>query len=140
MNHLIQQAGWSDRIVCDSAGTSSYHIGSPPDQRMTRSARERGIILKGKARQFTPADFEDFDLILAMDQDNYAQILSLDLQNRYQDKVKLMCEFCRHSNQQEVPDPYYGGPAGFNQVIDLLLDACAGLLEKIQQEQLELSS
>ncbi|MGL5082848.1 MAG: low molecular weight protein-tyrosine-phosphatase [Microcoleaceae cyanobacterium] len=140
MNHLIQQAGWGDRIVCDSAGTSSYHIGNPPDQRMTKAARERGIILKGKARQFTREDFEEFDLILAMDQDNHTQILSLDPQHRYQDKVRLMCEFCRSSSQREVPDPYYGGPAGFNQVIDLLLDACAGLLEKIQQEQLDLSS
>lgn len=129
MNHLIQKANLGDRIVCDSAGTSSYHIGSPPDSRMTMAAKKRGIVLKGSARQFTSEDFENFDLILAMDRDNYQQIMYLDREKKYGDKVKLMCDFCRHHNLKEVPDPYYGGPEGFNQVIDLLLDACEGLLE-----------
>lgn len=129
MNHLIQKANLGDRIVCDSAGTSSYHIGSAPDSRMTMAAKKRGIVLKGSARQFTSEDFENFDLILAMDRDNYQQIMYLDREKKYGDKVKLMCDFCRHHNLKEVPDPYYGGPEGFNQVIDLLLDACEGLLE-----------
>lgn len=140
MNHLVHQGGLENQILCDSAGTSSYHIGSAPDRRMAKAAGDRGITLEGKARQFTAEDFEAFDLILAMDRDNYGQILSLDPQRQYQDKVKLMCDFCRHHSLREVPDPYYGGPEGFNQVIDLLLDACAGLLETIQQEQLELPS
>ncbi|TVU55545.1 MAG: low molecular weight phosphotyrosine protein phosphatase [Arthrospira sp. PLM2.Bin9] len=129
MNHLIEEANLGDRIVCDSAGTSSYHIGSAPDSRMTMAAKKRGIVLKGSARQFTSEDFENFDLILAMDRDNYQQIMYLDQGKKYGDKVKLMCDFCRHHNLKEVPDPYYGGPEGFNQVIDLLLDACEGLLE-----------
>ncbi|MFO7029336.1 protein tyrosine phosphatase [Limnospira fusiformis CCALA 023] len=129
MNHLIEEANLGDRIVCDSAGTSSYHIGSVPDSRMTMAAKKRGIVLKGSARQFTASDFENFDLILAMDRDNYQQIMYLDRGKKYGDKVKLMCDFCRHHNLKEVPDPYYGGPEGFNQVIDLLLDACEGLLE-----------
>ncbi|MBS0017636.1 MAG: low molecular weight phosphotyrosine protein phosphatase [Arthrospira sp. SH-MAG29] len=129
MNHLIQEANLGDRIVCDSAGTSSYHIGSAPDSRMTMAAKKRGIVLKGSARQFTWEDFENFDLILAMDRDNYQQIMYLDRGKKYGDKVKLMCDFCRHHNLKEVPDPYYGGPEGFNQVIDLLLDGCEGLLE-----------
>lgn len=135
MNHLIEQANLRDEIVCDSAGTSSYHIGSPPDRRMTQTANQRGIAMAGKARQFKREDFEQFDLILAMDQENYENILYLDPSGKYRNKVKLMCEFCRHHSLKEVPDPYYGGSEGFNQVIDLLLDSCEGLLEFIIQEQ-----
>lgn len=131
MNHLIEQAGLSESIVCDSAGTSSYHIGSSPDQRMTAAAAQRGIMLRGKARQFEQSDLEEFDLILAMDQDNYRDILSLDYQGKYQEKVKLMCDFASNHREREVPDPYYGGAEGFNKVIDLLLDACDGLLQHV---------
>lgn len=134
MDHLIQQEGLSDQIVCDSAGTSSYHIGSPPDRRMSAAANKRGITLTGQARQFHPEDFEKFDLILAMDKENRRDILTLDLKEQYGDKVKLMCDFCRHHPEQEVPDPYYGGTEGFNYVINLLLDACEGLLEKVKDE------
>lgn len=134
MNHLIEQSGLSHEIFCDSAGTSSYHIGSPPDRRMTEAARQRGIPMQGKARQFTWDDFGDFDLILAMDRENFSDICYLDPEGQYRDKVKLMCDFCRHHSLKEVPDPYYGGEAGFNLVIDLLLDACAGLLEQVRPE------
>ncbi|MGF1494705.1 MAG: low molecular weight protein-tyrosine-phosphatase [Microcoleaceae cyanobacterium] len=136
MNHLIQQRGLTDQITCDSAGTSSYHIGSPPDQRMAKAARAQGIELVGAARQCEVSDFEAFDLILAMDRDNYNQILRLDPQRQYLDKVRLMCDFCRHYSLREVPDPYYGGPEGFNQVIDLLMDACEGLLDYVAQQEL----
>ncbi|MGB3237752.1 MAG: low molecular weight protein-tyrosine-phosphatase [Geitlerinemataceae cyanobacterium] len=129
MNHLIEEKGLGDRIVCDSAGTSSYHIGSSPDRRMGVAAQKRGIELKGKARQFDRKDFEHFDLILAMDRQNYRDILSLDTQGQYQDKVRLMCDFCTRHSLKEVPDPYYGGPEGFDRVIDLLMDACDGLLK-----------
>ncbi|MBD1850564.1 low molecular weight protein-tyrosine-phosphatase [Leptolyngbya sp. FACHB-711] len=133
MNYLIRQRGLQEQIICDSAGTSSYHIGSSPDRRMTAAAARRGIVLEGRARQFKPRDLEEFDLILAMDKDNYADILSLDPEGAYHDKVKLMCDFCRHHRDREVPDPYYGGESGFNDVIDLLLDACEGLLAQITQ-------
>lgn len=129
MNDLLDREGLAGQIVCDSAGTSSYHIGSPPDRRMTAAANQRGISMKGKARQFEYEDFQEFDLILAMDRDNYANILSLDPQGRYQDKVKLMCDFCSQHNDREVPDPYYGGASGFEYVLDLLTDACEGLLK-----------
>jgi protein-tyrosine phosphatase len=131
MNHLVQKAGLSDTIICDSAGTSSYHIGSAPDRRMNMAAKKRGIELVGSARQFTRQDFEDFDLILAMDRDNYSDILSLDRASVYKDKVRLMCDFCTHHSLKEVPDPYYGGPEGFDRVIDLLFDACEGLLKLV---------
>jgi protein-tyrosine phosphatase len=136
MNHLIKQAGLSDRITCDSAGTGGYHIGSPPDNRMALAARKRKIELLGEARQFNRKDFENFDLILAMDRDNYGNILAVDTAGKYKDKVRLMCEFCRSHDLKEVPDPYYGGPEGFDRVIDLLLDASEGLLAYvISQEQ-----
>lgn len=134
MYHLIEEAGLSDRIICDSAGTGGYHIGSPPDRRMTAAASQRGIELRGQARQFNRFDFEAFDLILAMDRDNYEDILSLDPSGKYRHKVKLMCDFCERYDLKEVPDPYYGGPEGFNRVIDLLLDACQGLLKHVVRQ------
>ncbi|KAM3092371.1 low molecular weight protein-tyrosine-phosphatase [Phormidesmis sp. 146-35] len=137
MNHLIQQAGLSDQIICDSAGTSSYHIGSPPDRRMTAAAKLQGIELVGRARQFTKSDLEDFDLILAMDRDNYEGICALDRAGKYSYKVRLMCDFCTRHTLREVPDPYYGGEQGFNQVIDLLMDACEGLLTQVKRELVE---
>ncbi|MFB2877328.1 low molecular weight protein-tyrosine-phosphatase [Floridanema aerugineum] len=135
MKHLVNQTGLSKEIICDSAGTSSYHIGSPPDRRMSAAAKLRGIQLVGEARQFQRSDFEKFDLILAMDRENYRDILALDRSQQYKDKVKLMCDFCTRHNLKEVPDPYYGGPEGFNQVIDLLLDACEGLLNYVISQQ-----
>lgn len=132
MNHLIREQNLESQIQCDSAGTSSYHIGSFPDRRMTAAAKRQGITLEGAARQFEPEDFEKFDLILAMDKDNYRDILRLDREGVYGDRVKLMCSFCQNHDDEEVPDPYYGGEAGFNYVIDLLKDACQGLLDHVQ--------
>jgi protein-tyrosine phosphatase len=132
MNHLVEKNNLSDRIICDSAGTGGYHIGSPPDQRMIAAAAKKlGIQMKGSARQFKKSDFPDFDLILAMDKDNYNYILSLDSKGEYRQKVRLMCNSCSRHTLKEVPDPYYGGTEGFDRVIDLLVDACEGLLQEI---------
>jgi protein-tyrosine phosphatase len=137
MNHLIEQADLSNSIVCDSAGTSGYHIGSLPDRRMSAAATQKlGIKLRGQARQFHKSDFRDFDLILAMDRENYENILMLDPTQQYHHKIHLICDFCSQYRLQEVPDPYYGGSEGFNQVIDLLVDACEGLLKNIISQQL----
>ncbi len=136
MNHLIEQADLSKHILCDSAGTSSYHIGSPPDRRMSAAAATKlGIQLRGRTRQFQKSDFQDFDFILAMDQENYQDILTLDPTGQYHHKVRLMCDFCSRHNLKEVPDPYYGGQEGFNQVIDLLIDACEGLLSYVTSQK-----
>jgi protein-tyrosine phosphatase len=135
MNQLVEQAGLQGQICCDSAGTSAYHIGNPPDRRMTQAAAQRGLPMTGSARQFSQADFTTVDLILAMDRDNYDNILYLDPSGHYAHKVKLMCEFCRTFSDQEVPDPYYGGIDGFNYVLDLLTDACGGLLNHIVETQ-----
>lgn len=134
MNHIAEQNALSQSIICDSAGTSSYHIGSSPDRRMNAAAKQKlGIELFGKARQFQKSDLKDFDLILAMDKENYANILNLDPKGEYHHKVQLMCDYCSHHTIKEVPDPYYGGESGFNQVIDLLVDACEGLLKQISR-------
>lgn len=131
MNHLLKERQLTDKVSCDSAGTSSYHIGSEPDRRMNAAAQKRGITLTGSARQFTAADFQDFDLILAMDKDNYRNILAVAPPGADNTKVRLMCDFCQKHSDTEVPDPYYGGESGFDYVIDLLTDACEGLLETV---------
>ncbi|MBE9156578.1 low molecular weight phosphotyrosine protein phosphatase [Nodosilinea sp. LEGE 06152] len=131
MNHLIAQRQLGNRVVCDSAGTASYHVGSCPDRRMTQAAKAKGIDLVGQARQFNVVDFDRFDYILAMDRQNYRDILALDPAGQHADKVRLMCDFCRTHPDREVPDPYYGGPEGFTYVIELLLDACEGFLDHI---------
>ena len=135
MNHLAQD-GLVRQIICDSAGTAGYHIGSSPDRRMTAAANDRGIQLQGKARQFQKSDLQQFDLILAMDRENYQNILSLATTQAERDKVHLMCDFCTKHNVKEVPDPYYGGPEGFVQVLDLLQDACEGLLKYVSESKL----
>ncbi|MBD2578424.1 low molecular weight protein-tyrosine-phosphatase [Oscillatoria sp. FACHB-1406] len=135
MNYAIERAGLSDRILCDSAGTSNYHIGASPDRRMQAAARDRGMIFQGAARQFQVEDFEEFDLIIAMDNENYRDILRLDPQGKYRDKVHLMCKFATRHSEQDVPDPYYGGQQGFDRVIDLLLDACDGLLQHVLETE-----
>ncbi len=134
MNHLIEQANLESRIVCDSAGTASYHIGNPADKRMSAAASKLGIKLVGQARQLQASDLKDFDLILAMDKNNYRDILALDPTNQYSDKVRLICDYCSNYSTSEVPDPYYGGTEGFNYVIDLLLDACTSLLQAVKKE------
>ncbi len=135
MNHLIDQAGLTNTILCDSAGTAGYHIGASPDRRMSAAAENKlGFKLQGQARQFQLSDFKEFDLILAMDRNNYDDILAVDRSGQYHSKVRLMCDFCSTHTLKEVPDPYYGGVEGFNQVIDLLMDACEGLLKHITKK------
>ncbi len=132
MNHLLRERGLSDQVECDSAGTSGYHVGAAPDRRMSAAAeRQLGFPLVGAARQFEGEDLAEFDLILAMDRDNLAQMVSLDRDGKFRDRIKLMCEFCHEHTLKSVPDPYYGGDEGFNFVIELLVDACNGLIEHL---------
>nr|WP_310427366.1 low molecular weight protein-tyrosine-phosphatase [Chamaesiphon sp. VAR_48_metabat_135_sub] len=132
MNHLAAKSVIGNQIECDSAGTANYHTGKSPDRRMQAAAAKRNIPMKGSARQFIKADFTAFDLILAMDRENYQNILALDTQGQYRHKVKLMCDFATQHPDKEVPDPYYGGAEGFDYVIDLLTDACGGLLSELE--------
>jgi protein-tyrosine phosphatase len=131
MNSLVESQNLQGTIACDSAGTAGYHIGSPPDRRMREAAQRRGMTFTGAARQLAAEDLQQFDLILAMDKSNYRDILSLDPAGTYHHKVKMICSYCTQHQATEVPDPYYGGPEGFNHVIDLLQDACSGLLQAI---------
>lgn len=135
MDAKIKEAGLAGQFSCDSAGTSNYHSGDAPDRRMTASLKQRGYGVQGQSRQFLASDFAEFDLILAMDRDNYRQILAQDPQGQYQNKVKMICDYAPNFPDQEVPDPYYGGQAGFDHVIDLLEDACGNLLRQLTQGQ-----
>jgi protein-tyrosine phosphatase len=134
MNALIERDNLTNLIECDSAGTSGYHIGSPPDPRMTAAAQKRGLPFEGEGRQFCRQDLENFDLILAMDKANYKDILRLDPRGEFGDKVKMICSYCRKHRDREVPDPYHGGEAGFEYVLDLLTDACEGLLQNLKKQ------
>lgn len=135
MNYLLVQANLDQNIICDSAGTAEYHIGCPPDPRMSiAAAKLLGIKLSGKARQFQPSDLAEFDLILAMDRENYRHVMALAQGLQYQEKVFLMCDFCSRYTLKDVPDPYYGGSEEFEHVIELLLDACGGLLKYVSHQ------
>ncbi|ASC72869.1 Putative low molecular weight protein-tyrosine-phosphatase [Halomicronema hongdechloris C2206] len=140
MNRLLRERQLTNQVICDSAGTSAYHLGSPPDSRMAAAAAQRGLQLLGRARQIVPKDLQRFDWILAMDRQNYEDILTLDLSGQYWYKVKLMCDFCRRHGEQEVPDPYYGEVDGFHDVLELLEDACGGLLEVVVRESESVSA
>ncbi len=131
---MVLDAGLAERIVADSAGTHGYHVGEPPDARATASARERGYDLSRlRARRFERSDFTRFDLVLAMDEDNRAFLARL-CQPSNGHKLRMMMEFAHRHPAIEVPDPYYGGPGGFERVLDMLEDAAQGLLEAIRSK------
>ena len=134
---LVAQAGLSARIEVDSAGTHSYHIGEPPDERARQSALRRGFdIGHQRARRAQASDFEQFDYVLAMDEENYRHLERLS-DVTYRHKLKLLLEFAPQLNEREVPDPYYGGASGFERVIDLVEEAARGLLADIRQRHLD---
>lgn len=131
--HQVARAGLDARVLIDSAGTHGYHVGAPPDARSRRHALRRGYDLSAlRARQVAPADFGRFDLILAMDDDNLAW-LQEDCPTDLQGRLRLLMEFAPGSGQGVVPDPYQGGEAGFEAVLDLVEQACNGLLEHVRQ-------
>jgi len=126
--HKVLQAGWADAVHVDSAGTHGYHPGEPPDRRSQVYARARGYELADlRARQLKPGDFEAADLLLVMDADNLAHA-SRHCPPQHRHKLRRLTEFCRTHRSADVPDPYYGGPAQFEHVLDLIEDACEGLL------------
>lgn len=132
---LVRDAGREDSISWDSAGTFGYHAGKAPDRRMTETLEKRGIPVSGQAREFVVSDFDDFDLILTMDEENYANVLRLARSDQDRARVSRFTDFCTEHAETEVPDPYYGGGAGFELVAEMMLDGCAGILEKIQKER-----
>lgn len=135
MRKLVADAGLGDAIVIDSAGTGAYHVGESPDPRTCEAAARRGIEIEHAARQFTRADLERFDLVLAMDGDNL-RILQRLLGARTSPELHLLRSFDPTAPAgAEVPDPYYGGVRGFDEVIDQCERACAGLLAYVQQRR-----
>lgn len=132
--HKVQQSGLGEWVTVDSAGTHNYHPGKPPDARSQHHANLRGYDLSDlRARQLQAHDFGQYDLVLAMDWDNLA--LAQDLcPPEHQRKVRRLTEFCQQYNNPIVPDPYYGGTDGFEEVLDLVEDACEGLLRHVQQQ------
>lgn len=134
MNSVIEKAGLSGKIECDSAGTIAFHAGEPADARMKKHALKRGYTLTSIARKFTHDDFGEYDYVVAMDRSNFTDLLALDKGAEYIDKISMMTSYCIECEDEEVPDPYYGGPQGFEHVLDLLEDACVGLLEKIRED------
>lgn len=124
----LRQVGLDQRVQVDSAGTHGYHVGSPPDERAQAHGRARGLDLSGlRARRVSREDFTRFDLILAMDRENLAELQRL-APDGYENRLKLLMDFARTQREvREVPDPYYGTEAGFERVLDLVGDACDGL-------------
>ncbi|HEX2085617.1 MAG TPA: low molecular weight protein-tyrosine-phosphatase [Solirubrobacteraceae bacterium] len=125
MRKLVREAGLEDRVEIDSAGIGGWHVGSPPDERATEAARRRGIALDGCARRISPEDFGRFDLVLAMDRENLRELRALAPDAQARGKVRLLL------GDRDVPDPYYGGPDGFEEVLDLVEAACRELLDEV---------
>lgn len=133
--HLLQQQGMTGQVLTDSAGTHDYHIGAPPDLRAQAAAARRGYDLSMlRARQVTPADFERFDYVLAMDEANLGELLPL-CPDASRDRLRLLLEFAEEVERRDVPDPYYGGEQGFEDVLDLVENAARGLLAHIKNNK-----
>lgn len=136
--HLVGEAGLAERFEIDSAGIGAWHEGEPPDERATATAAGRGITLTGAARQVRPADLRDFHYILAMDEENLSALRRLKRLAAPDAEVRLLREFdaeARPGEPLEVPDPYYGGPRGFDLVYDMVERAGRGLLAHIRRER-----
>ena len=133
--HLLEQQGMTGQVMTDSAGTHDYHIGAPPDLRAQAAAARRGYDLSTlRARQVTPADFERFDYVLAMDEANLRELLPL-CPDASRDRLRLFLEFAEEVERRDVPDPYYGGEQGFEDVLDLVENATRGLLAHIKNNK-----
>lgn len=131
LRHKVKSDGIS--AIVDSAGTANYHVGGPPDERMTETAMQNGIDISNlRARQFEITDYDQFDLIYVMDKSNYQNVTRLARNDNDIKKVKLILDELEHSNDiQEVPDPYYGGQAGFDHVFNLLDRATDSIIKKL---------
>ena len=131
--HYVTQAGLDDNYEIGSAGTGGWHIGNPPDQRAQGAALARGIdISQQKAQRITAADFSRYDLLIAMDEDNYHDLKAL-APDGLDHKVRLFLDYAPELGEREVPDPYYGGSQGFEHVLDLVERASKGLLAQTQK-------
>lgn len=136
MQHKVAGKGLSAQIRVDSAGTYGGHAGERADARMRQAASRRGYDLQSRSRQIRSEDFDRFDLIVVMDDSNYERVHRLAPTQQAAQKIHRMTEFCtRHPHADHIPDPYYEGAQGFERVLDLLEDACDGLLDFVRGGQ-----
>ncbi len=136
MLSIVNEEGASDRYEIDSAGTGNYHIGDLPDHRMRIHARRRGYELTHRCRQVTPSDFDDFDLIVAMDASNQRNLRNIAPSIEAENKVIMMADFADLATRYDhIPDPYYEGAEGFELVLDLLESACRNLFDAIEEKR-----
>lgn len=129
--HQATAAGLADGLHIDSAGTIGHHEGAPPDPRMSEALQRRGYPITGRSRKIHKDDLADFDLIVTMDESNFADVRWLDPDGHYHAKIRPFMSLCRHHSDPRVPDPYYGGQRAFDHVITLLEDGCEGILAEI---------
>ena len=129
---IVEHEGTADRFEIDSAGLLDYHQGELADSRMRVHASDRGYTLTHRSRPVTRADFDRFDRIICMDDQNIQGLKQLTTLPRHRKKIHLMTDYCLQLKASHVPDPYYGGDKGFEHVIDLLEDACKGLFEEVR--------
>ena len=129
---LVAKNDLAGEIATDSAGTGDWHVGKAPDDRAQKAAKARGFDISDlRARQVVAKDFIAFDYVIAMDRSNYARLQQL-APSGYEDRLHMFLSFYPNSPEEEVPDPYYGGPAGFDYVLDLIEEASKGLLQDIE--------
>jgi protein-tyrosine phosphatase len=131
MKHLVEEAGLADRFQIESAGTSAHFEGGPRDRRSESTANDRGISLEGRARLFRREDFARFDYVLAMDERNRANLVTLAEREEDRAKVALLRDFDPNASEASVPDPYMGGVRGFEEVFELCEAACRGLMAEL---------
>ncbi len=138
MMGIVEKNGLQDLIEVDSAGTSGWHEGELPDERMRLHGEKRGYNLCSRARKFTRQDLSTFDYILVMDENNYKTVRAMAANREEADKIHLMTDYLVQFRklQDHIPDPYYGEASGFELVLDLLEDACEGLLLNIKKEHI----
>lgn len=134
MNHLLEQNGLSEQVRCDSAGLTTTFLGKPADDTMRKIARERGYHITSISRPITPHDIEQVDMVLAMDEEILEELRLIDYQQSQTKKLHNMTEFCEYMPDTDVPDPYLGDDEEFEFVIDLLEDACNGLLSVVKKQ------
>ena len=133
MEQMVGEQGLQDKFLIDSAGTYGGHAGELPDPRMRVAASRRGYNLTHRSRKFREQDFHDFDMIIVMDGSNYENVARLAPERKYLDKVYRFVEFSKnHPNWSYVPDPYYEGHEGFELVLDILVDGCAELINRLK--------
>lgn len=130
--HLVREKGLADHFVVESAGTGSWHVGEPPDQRSREVASKHGITLDSRARQVTAEDLDRFDHVIAMDRDNLRTLERMRDAHGGDRPIRLLREFDREGDGDEVPDPYYGGPGGFDDVYEMVRRSCEDLLDHVE--------